>query len=103
MPDEAQGYRISEFAKLAGVSVRALHHYNRLGLLKPTRSHTGYRVYHAGDLESVEQIVALKFIGLPLKRISVLRRKDANGFAHVLRAQRTTLEEKRRLLDQAIE
>src|SRR5205814_260359 len=48
------------------------------------------------------QIVALKFIGIPLKRISVLRRSNAAAFANALRAQRQTLEAKRTLLDQAI-
>ena len=65
-------YRIREFAELAGVTVRALHHYDRLGLLKPRRTQTGYRVYSAKDLETLEQIVALKFIGLPLDKIKLL-------------------------------
>jgi len=59
-------YGIREFAELAGVTVRALHHYDRLGLLKPRRNQTRYRVYSPKDLETLEQIVALKFIGLPL-------------------------------------
>jgi DNA-binding transcriptional MerR regulator len=101
--DSNQTYRIGEFAKLSGVSVRALHHYDRLGLLKPSRSPSGYRVYHESDLESVEQIVALKFIGVPLQRISVVRRGGPSAFGQILRAQRATLEEKRRLLDRAID
>jgi DNA-binding transcriptional MerR regulator len=44
-------YRIREFAALAGVTVRALHHYDRLGLLKPSgRSRGGYRLYRDSDL-----------------------------------------------------
>jgi hypothetical protein len=46
-------YRISEFALLAGVTVRALHHYDRLGLLKPRRTQTRYHVYSARDLETL--------------------------------------------------
>ena len=38
-------YRIGEFAELAGVTVRALHHYDRIGLLKPQRSGSGSRLY----------------------------------------------------------
>src|SRR5215472_4266739 len=38
-------YKVREFAEFAGVTVRALHHYERLGLLKPTRTAAGYRVY----------------------------------------------------------
>ena len=63
-------YRIQEFAKLAGVTVRALHHYDRLGLLKPSgRSAAGYRLYRDCDLARLEQIVVLKFLRLPLTEI----------------------------------
>jgi hypothetical protein len=58
---EIQTYRTREFAKLAGVTVRALHHYDRLGLLKPRRTPAGYRAYSTRDLEGLEQIVALKW------------------------------------------
>ena len=50
-PDENRTYRTKEFAQLAGVSVRALHYYDRLGLLKPRRSPAGYRTYSARDFE----------------------------------------------------
>ena len=59
-------YKIHEFAKLAGVTVKALHHYDRLELLQPGRTEAGYRVYCDRDLETLEQIVALKFLGIPL-------------------------------------
>jgi DNA-binding transcriptional MerR regulator len=99
---ERQTYRTREFAALAGVTVRALHHYDRLGLLEPKRGATGYRVYCAHDLETLEQIVALKFIGLPLKAIKLLLRRSAPELAVALRAQRAILEQKKRLLEQAI-
>jgi MerR family transcriptional regulator, thiopeptide resistance regulator len=95
-------YRIREFAELSGVTVRALHHYDRLGLLKPKRTRAGYRAYSIRDLETLEQIVALKFIGVPLKKIPILRRAGGGALAAALRAQRATLEEKKQLLDQAI-
>ena len=69
---DSRTYRTREFAELAGVTVRALHHYDRLGLLKPRRTPAGYRAYAARDLEALEQIVALKFIGIPLKDIPIL-------------------------------
>jgi DNA-binding transcriptional MerR regulator len=66
---KAAVYRIREFAALAGVTVRALHHYDRLGLLKPSgRSDRGYRLYRDCDLARLEHIVVLKFLGLPLKQ-----------------------------------
>lgn len=95
-------YRIHEFAQAAGVTVKALHHYDRLGLLKPRRSGSGYRIYEEQDLERLEQIVALKFVGLPLKQIKILLDRDPLQLPEALRMQRAVLEEKRRLLDRAI-
>ena|SRR6266542_7131172 len=95
-------YRIREFAQLAGVTVRALHHYDRLGLLKPRRTQTGYRVYGAKDLETLEQIVALKCIGLTLDEIKLLLRRKPFDLSTALRAQRTLLEQRKRLLERAI-
>lgn len=95
-------YRVGEFAKLAGVSIRALHHYDRIGLLRPRRTEGGYRVYTARDLEVLEQIVVLKFVGIPLRQIAGLLRAGSGSLASTLRAQRGTLESKRRLLDRAL-
>ena len=95
-------HRASEFAELAGVTVRTLHHYVRLGLLKQQRKVSGLRLYRVRDLERMEQIVALKFLGLPLKDIRELLESAAPGFSDALRMQRGALEEKRRLLDRAI-
>jgi DNA-binding transcriptional MerR regulator len=97
-----RGYRVTEFAGLAGVTVRALHHYDRLAVLRPRRTESGYRVYSLRDLERLEQIVALKFLGLPLKEIKILLDREARRLPEVLRSQRLALEEKRRSLDQAI-
>jgi DNA-binding transcriptional MerR regulator len=74
MVDDVRGtmdrlYRAHEFARLAGVTVRALHHYDRIGLLKPQRSSSGHRLYRLGDLERLEQIAALKFLDIPLREI----------------------------------
>ena len=51
-------YRIHEFAGLSGLTVKTLHHYDRLGLLTPTRTDAGYRLYAEADLERLEQIIA---------------------------------------------
>lgn len=95
-------YRVHEFAELAGVTVKALHHYDRLGLLRPKRSEAGYRIYVEGDLERLEQITALKFVGVPLKQIRVLLDRGPLQLSAALRLQRSVLEEKRRVLDRAL-
>ncbi len=99
-----QTYLPNEFAKRAGVTIRALHHYDRLGLLKPSgRTAAGYRVYSDRDFARLEQIVALKFIGFPLSQIwELLHRKDTDLSA-ALRQQREILAEKREHLDRAMQ
>lgn len=59
---------IGDFARLSGLSVRMLHHYDSLGLLRPDRvdAFTGYRYYAPQTLESANRIVALKELGFSL-------------------------------------
>jgi len=95
-------YRAKEFASLAGVTVRALHHYDRLGLLRPKqRSRAGYRLYTPQDFGRLEQIVVLKFLGLPLKQIRGLLQSGSN-LAVSLQQQQEVLSERRLQLDRAI-
>ena len=95
-------FRIGEFAKLAGVTVRALHHYDRIGLLKPQRGSSGFRLYRLEDLERLEQIAALKFLGIPLQEIKLLLKRGPLTLVDSLRVQREALAEKRRLIDRAV-
>ena len=95
-------YTIRQFAGIAGVSVRTLHHYDRIGLLSPERSASGYRTYHEYDLEVLEQIVALRFIGIPLKQIKTLLHRDPQEFVRALAAQRISLGEKRQAIDASL-
>jgi MerR family transcriptional regulator, thiopeptide resistance regulator len=95
-------YRAKQFATLAGVTVRALHHYDRMGLLRPKqRSQAGYRLYTARDFARLEQIVVLKFLGIPLKQIRRLLEPDAN-LSVVLQRQMDVLFGRRLQLDRAI-
>ena len=80
-------YRVRAFAELAGVTVRALHHYDQLKLLRPARTASGYRMYAPRDLERLEQIVALRFLGLPLKQIKAVLDRDPRSLADALRAE----------------
>ncbi len=96
-------YRASEFAALTGVTVRTLHHYDRAGLLRPTgRTRAGYRLYGAREFARLQQILTLKFIGLPLEEIGRLLERRSLGLAETLRLQREALAEKRRQLDMAL-
>ncbi|HEV3040646.1 MAG TPA: MerR family transcriptional regulator [Candidatus Angelobacter sp.] len=97
-------YRVREFAEKAGVTVRTLHHYDRLGLLKPSgRTDAGYRLYGERDLVRLQQIVTLKFIGMPLREIKDLLDQADLDLAATLRLQRQLLQEKRRQMATAIQ
>src|SRR5687768_15544565 len=96
-------YRVHEFAARAGVTVKALHHYDRVGLLKPRRTGAGYRIYTDVDLERLEQIVALKFLGLSLRSIKVLLDSGLPSLPDALRLQRKVLEEQQRRIARALD
>ena len=96
-------YRASEFAALTGVTVRTLHHYDRAGLLRPGgRTGAGYRLYGAREFARLQQILTLKFIGLPLEEIKGLLDRRSLDLSQTLRLQREALFEKRRQLDMAL-
>lgn len=97
-------YHAQEFAKRTGTTVRTLHHYDRLGLLTPSRrTPAGFRLYGDRDLERLQQIAVLKFIGLPLKDIQRLLDQRHADLAETLGTQRKVLAEKRRHIDAAIQ
>jgi len=95
-------YRVHEFAALVGVTARTLHHYDRVGLLKPLRTQSGYRIYAHRHLERLEQIIALKFVGLSLKQIQDVLDHNALDLSEALRSQRRILEQRKQQLDRAI-
>ena len=95
-------YQAHEFARLAGVRVRTLHYYDRLGLLKPAaRTAVGHRRYGPADFMRLQQIVTLKFIGFSLREIK--RLIAGADLRTALRLQRVSLTEKSRQLGAAID
>jgi DNA-binding transcriptional MerR regulator len=66
-------YSVSQIGRLAGVSVRTLHHYDQIGLLAPARrSGAGYRRYDDDDLRRLQQILFYRELGFPLSEIADL-------------------------------
>lgn len=64
---------VNEVSKLTGISVRTLHYYDQIGLLKPTEvTQTGYRLYDDGALEKLQQIMLYRELEFPLKDIKVI-------------------------------
>lgn len=66
-------YTVGELAKRAGLTVRALHHYEKLGLLLPSgRTQAGYRLYNEPDVVRLHRLLAYRYMGLALKDIKPL-------------------------------
>ncbi|MER7442273.1 MerR family transcriptional regulator [Micromonospora avicenniae] len=80
-------YTVGQVAKLAGVTVRTLHHYDEIGLLSPSgRSSTGYRRYDDADLERLQLIRHYRELGFPLDQITgILDDPAADPAAHLRR------------------
>ena len=87
-----QGYQVGEVAGLTGVSVRTLHHYDRIGLLRPqARTAAGYRLYGELELLRLQQILTLRYLGFPLKRIGELLDRPDFDLVASLRVQERVL------------
>ncbi|HLZ07909.1 MAG TPA: MerR family transcriptional regulator, partial [Chloroflexota bacterium] len=103
MPDETtQLYQAHDFAQRAGVTVRTLHHYDRLGLLKPSgRTRAGFRLYGEPELLRLQQIATLKLVGFPLAQINALLERGSTDLPTALRVQRQIIDQRRRQLEVA--
>ncbi|MEU3461313.1 MerR family transcriptional regulator [Streptomyces sp. NPDC006733] len=90
-------FTIGDFAKHGRVSVRMLHHYDAIGLLRPARVDpaSGYRFYEAGQLSRLNRVIALKDLGFSLEQVrSILdERVSAEQLRGMLRLRRAELEE----------
>jgi len=66
-------YKIKEVADMAGISVRMLHHYDKIGLLKPESvSAAGYRLYSDENLDRLQQILFFKELNFTLQEIKII-------------------------------
>ena len=95
---------VKEVSRLTGVSVRALHHYDAIGLLKPAKvTEAGYRLYDDAALGRLQTILLFRTLQFPLKEIKAML--DAADFDPMtaLDAQIRLLELRREHLDQLID
>lgn len=96
-------YTVKEMAMLSGVSVRALHHYDEIGLLRPGAKGTnGYRYYGRDEVLRLQQILFHRELGLPLERIKALLDDPKFDRLAALEAQRGTLAKERERFGQLI-
>ncbi|MGE6261175.1 MerR family transcriptional regulator [Heyndrickxia sporothermodurans] len=73
-------WKVGELAKQTGLTVRMLHHYDKIGLISPSQySDTGHRLYTKLDIIRLQQIMSLKQLGFSLKEIrSILQKQNFN-------------------------
>ncbi|WP_461615036.1 MerR family transcriptional regulator [Clostridium sp. Marseille-QA1073] len=95
--------KIGEFAKRAGVTVKTLLHYEKIGLLKPSyKTSSGYRVYCEEDFLRLQQIITLKFIGLSLNEINEILYRREENLESIITTQKSALEEKKKHIESVI-
>ena len=83
---------VKEISDLTGISVRTLHYYDEIGLLKPTdKSEAGYRLYDDKALETLQQILFFREFDIPLKEIKAVMENPALERNQILKMQRKML------------
>lgn len=94
---------VKEVSKLTGISVRTLHWYDEIGLLKPTdTSEAGYRLYDDKALEILQQILFFREFDMPLKEIKAIMEDPGFDKTETLKSQKKMLEVKRNRLNRLI-
>jgi DNA-binding transcriptional MerR regulator len=96
-------YLVSEVAEMVGVSVRTLHHYDQIGLLKPESvSPAGYRLYTDRDLERLQQILFFKELDFSLQETGDIINKPEFDRAQALKTHKELLTGKKKRLEALI-
>ena len=86
--------RVGELARRSGLTVRALHHFDEMGLLSPSaRSDAGYRLYSRDDVARLHGIQALRHLGLPLKEIGAMLAGDGRALPQIVARQIRALDQ----------
>ena len=94
---------VKEISDLTGISVRTLHYYDEIGLLKPTeKSEAGYRLYDDKALETLQQILFFREFDIPLKEIKAVIENPALEKNQILQMQRKMLVAKKERMERLI-
>lgn len=92
--------RISEVAKLTGITVRTLHYYDEIGLLKPSEiTEAGYRLYSREDLEILQQILFFRELDFPLSKIKEIMNNPNYDKEEALKKQKELLIQQRQRIE----
>lgn len=94
---------VKEISDVTGISVRTLHYYDEIGLLKPTeKSEAGYRLYDDKALETLQQILFFREFDIPLKEIKAVMNDPALERNQILQMQRKMLVAKKERMERLI-
>lgn len=94
---------VKEISELTGISVRTLHYYDEIGLLKPTeKSDAGYRLYDDKSLETLQQILFFREFDIPLKEIKAVMENPSLDTKQILQMQRQMLVAKKERMERLI-
>ena len=94
---------VHEVSRIAGVSIRTLHYYDRIGLLHPTeRTDSGYRQYNDADLVRLQHILLFRELEFPLKEIRMILNRPDFDRGQVLQQQIELLEQKKEHIENLI-
>jgi DNA-binding transcriptional MerR regulator len=97
-------YTVSKLARMAGVSIRTLHHYDQIGLLHPSsRTPAGYRRYGQQELLRLQQILFFKELDLSLEEIRDILDDPSFDLVTALRQHRTLLQQRTVRLSRLLE
>ncbi|MBH7749050.1 MerR family transcriptional regulator, partial [Clostridioides difficile] len=95
---------VKQVSDLTGISVRALHYYDEIGLLKPNKiTDAGYRLYDDESIKTLQQILFFKEIDIPLREVKEIMSSQYFDKVEALKNQRQLLILKRKRLDELIE
>ena len=94
---------VKEISEVTGISVRTLHYYDEIDLLKPTeKSEAGYRLYDDKALETLQQILFFREFDIPLKQIKEMMEHPVLDKKQILQMQRKMLMTKKERVERLI-
>lgn len=97
-------YKVKEVSEITGVSIRMLHHYDKIGLLRPTAiSNAGYRLYDDKDLELIQQILIYRELDFSLKEIKDILNNNNLDLRKLLKLQKQLIIDKRDKLNKIVD
>lgn len=96
-------YKVKEVSKIVGISVRALHHYDEIGLLKPENlTEAKYRLYSDKDLERLQQILFFKELDFSLQEVKEILDNPNFDRKRALKSHKELLVEKKKRIEKII-